>query len=248
MSKFRKLMAIATLLFASSSVFVACSDDDPSQLGPIGINAVVTTAKTAYVQWTIVSGDFIDAYKVTLREGGRDGQVVEEVTRLPKETHYTFQNLKPDTVYSVATQGQLTSNSGFSSAGIAYRQFMTAPLVETTGVSTVVKMNKEVDDDGNIIEVPRAEVNVKFQLQDALNCGNYRVRIYEGVKTSVVEADKPTMQAIVQRKVAADGATFWPLKLNTTYTIVTNAVSDGASCWYIGNADPSYYTYTTPAQ
>ena len=248
MSKFRKLMAAAALLFVSSSVFVAC-DDDPNQLGPIGINSIVTTAQTAYVQWTIVSGDYIDGYKIVLREGGRDGQIVDEVITLPKETNHTFENLKPNTVYTVSTQGQLTSKSGFSSADIAYREFMTAPYVTTTGVTSVVKPNTEVDTLGNIITVDRAWSTVKFSQIDAVNCGNYRVVLYQGSEQEVKAGKAKTIgtETVSRDENPAEGATFGPLSLSTTYTVATNAIAN-ASCWFLGNADASYYNFTTPAQ
>lgn len=248
-------MAAATLLFAASSVFVACSDDDDSMMGPVGINSIVTTTSSASVYWTNVDANNCDGYKVILHEGGRDGAVVEEVTTSSaKETNHNFTNLKANTVYTVSTQGIPAQGSGFSSADIAYRQFMTAPLVTTASVSMGSRINKEVDENGEIVEVLRAFARVfvnqvaptVFDNVTISNCGSYFITVYEGTEDKVGN-DTKVKDITLTLKNVADGAEFFPLKLNTTYTVATRAVSDGASCWYTGNATASYYTFTTPA-
>ncbi len=154
MSKFRKLMAVAALLFASSSVFVACSDDDESTMGPISINSVQSTSSAVTLYWTIVPNSSCDGYNVTICEGTRanKGSVVLSQDFDNRTATATFSGLKQNTSYVAITKGIPSKSSGFSDAYTYELEFMTAPLVQNITAGTISYRDITTEDsDGNEI-------------------------------------------------------------------------------------------------
>lgn len=141
MSKFRKLMAAAALLFVSSSVFVACSDDDGNTFGALPVNSVVVTGTTADIIWSIVPNSNCEGYEVTLLQGSRDGNVVETKTLDNRTCQVQFTNLTPGTTYVVKTQA--IPGKGYSSAEPYYREFTTAPVMIVSAASYDVYQETE---------------------------------------------------------------------------------------------------------
>lgn len=86
---------IAALLIGLSSVFVACSDDDPTTMGPVPVNSVRVTGTTATVIWSIVPNDKCGGYEVSLLQGSKDGAVVATQKLDNRTCQATFEGLTP---------------------------------------------------------------------------------------------------------------------------------------------------------
>lgn len=180
MSKFRKLMAIAALLFASSSVFVACSDDDGSIMGPISINSVQTTTSSVTLYWTIVPNSSCDGYNVQICEGTRanKGTVVINEDFDNRTAKATFNNLQPSTSYVAITKGIPSKGSGFDDAYTFEFEFVTAPLIRNIAVGAITYTAvTEEDKDGNEVVKHYGTVSATWTaLQD--NAASYTVSLF----------------------------------------------------------------------
>lgn len=247
MSRFRKLVMAAGLLLMSSSVFVACSDDEQTQLGAFGVNSLQTTSTTATAYWTSMANGNCAGYKVQIIEGTREnkGAVVVEKEFDPYTAHGTFEGLRENSDYVIATQGILAEGSGYSSAEVYEMHFMTAPIVHNIAVSPVTMYDytyNEVDEEGNVIEITvrRGRVTASWDAIQAKNCGGYNVTLFDG-------ADK-----VVSTKVIASAATnsivFDMLMPSTEYYVGVSPRPSNA-CWY-PSGEMTYLedNFTTPAE
>lgn len=214
MSKFRKLMAIATLLFASSSVFVACSDDDETTMGPISINSVKTTSSSVTLFWTIVSNGSCDGYNVTIVEGTRanKGAVVVSEDFEARTARGTFTGLKQNTSYVAITKGIPSKSSGFSDAYTFELEFMTAPLIQNI-VAGPVTFEDVVEKDENGNDVTRT-LGTFTATWNALstNAGTYTVSLQRkntenntwAVVTNVTINNISTGSYVFEKKLVPD--------------------------------------------
>lgn len=112
-------MAIAACLFAMSSVFVACSDDDSTTMGAVPVNSCQVTGTTVNVVWSIVPNEKCGGYEVSLIQGNRDGAVIETKTLDNRTCKASFTGLTPNTRYTIKTQA--IPGKGFSAAEPYYR-------------------------------------------------------------------------------------------------------------------------------
>ncbi|MCI9608446.1 MAG: fibronectin type III domain-containing protein [Muribaculaceae bacterium] len=247
MSKFRKLMAIAALLFASSSVFVACSDDDTTTMGPVPVNSVRATGTSVTVIWSIVPNEKCDGYEVTLMQGSRDGAVIGTQTLDNRTCKATFTGLTPGTEYVVKTQA--VPGKGFSASEPYYREFTTAPIV-TPVVSSLdfYKLN-EYDDKGQPVVNDYYKATLTWPAEDVNNCGGYSVTLYGCTKAELdkATADDPAPVAGTANltKNTANTVTFDKLKPSTNFTIQIRTTPN-AMCDYT-NGDWNYVEFSTPA-
>lgn len=191
MSKFRKLMAAATLLFAASSVFVACSDDDNSNMGPVGINSLQTTSTSATLVWTIVPNDKCDGYQVSICEGTRAnmGAVVVDQTFDNRTARATFTGLQPNTSYVAITKAIPSKSSGFSGADTYEMEFMTAPIVHnvTAGAVSAYTKHTSKDAEGNDVVTYTASVTASWTALTG-NATSYTVSIF---RWALADESKP---------------------------------------------------------
>lgn len=128
MKKLKHMMMLLFILSVTSGVFVACSDDENGEMGPVAINSCQYTATTVTPIWTLVPNDNCDGYTVTLYQGTRAnlGAIVEQKTFDYRTCQYTFTNLTPSTNYVISTQAIPSATSGFSSAQMYWKEFTTA--------------------------------------------------------------------------------------------------------------------------
>lgn len=126
--KMKYLVMLVFCILASSFMFVSCSDDDESVMGPVAVNSCQATATTVTPIWTLVPNENCDGYTITLYKGTRAnvGEMVEQKTLDYRTCQYTFTGLTPSTNYVISTQAIPSKKSGFSSAQIYWKEFTTA--------------------------------------------------------------------------------------------------------------------------
>ncbi|MDE5745792.1 MAG: fibronectin type III domain-containing protein [Paramuribaculum sp.] len=196
MSKFRKLMAAAALLFAASSVFVACSDDNypKNVMGPIVVNSLQTTSNSVTAYWTVVSDGSCDGYKVVINEGTRASKGAEVINKTfaPKEFNSTFTGLTPNTSYVITTQAIPSATSGRTEADTYEMEFVTAPLVSGIAIGTITYEDVPLlDAEGNLVNHKKGTATVTWNAIAATNCGGYTVNLeaWELAKPNEPESD-----------------------------------------------------------
>lgn len=243
----------AGILFFSSTVFLACSDDDgklpKDMLGPSFIQVI--TAGTDYVdlQWTITPTENVDGYKVQIFSGtiGNLGSEVTSGTFEKKVYQGTFKGLQPDTKYVIATQCIPAAGSKFTKADVAYFEFTTAPSLTITSVTADVSQSKDsdgepmVNDDGE--PVYQAAITVKWSenltIQQVNNIYIYLGYWAEGADSDVQVAYFTTPQL---------GSSSHPsTTLENSYTFVQQNVVPGAQYEIDILPNPSAYSWFTTA-
>lgn len=248
MSKFRKLMAAATLLFATSSVFVACSDDDPATMGPVPVNSCQVTSTTATVIWSIVPNDRCGGYDVTLYEGTREnlGAEIAKQNFDNRTCKTTFTGLQPNSDYVVKTKA--VPGEGFSDSEEFFRHFKTAPAVHVTVGAFEAYQVQEPDDDGVLVTQDRYRVTLTWPAFDRINCGGYNVILYQCAMSDW----KNTVPAIVSFQTLPDNTgaiatshVFGDLVPGKTYTVRANCIGN-TTCDY-GVSDYTIDEFVVPA-
>lgn len=240
MSRFRKLMAIAACLFAMSSVFVACSDDDSTTMGAVPVNSCQVTGTTVNVVWSIVPNEKCGGYEVSLIQGNRDGAVIETKTLDNRTCKASFTGLTPNTRYTIKTQA--IPGKGFSAAEPYYREFTTAPLVVPVLDGFTFYTVKGYNAQGEEVVTPYYKAAISWNSLPKTNCGGYRVAIYPKGSSSAV--------ASVSFTPDSDGNTptstvFEKLVPATDYTVRAQSLSNSACDYSAG--DWSSIDITTPA-
>ncbi|MDE6263782.1 MAG: fibronectin type III domain-containing protein [Paramuribaculum sp.] len=242
MSKFRKLMAIATLLFASSSVFVACSDDDPSTMGPVPVNSVRVTSTSVTVIWSIVPNEKCDGYEVSILQGSRDGAVVGTQTFDNRTAEATFTGLTPNTRYVAKTQAK--PGKGFSGSEPYYREFTTSPNIDVVVTGFEPYQVDGFDKDGNPTVTDYVKVSLSWTEIPNTNCGGYGIYLYECAQADWKSSLSAVGSALVS-KSNVTSASIEKLKPSTTYTIRAYATPSTMCDYAVG--DNCLSEFTTPA-
>lgn len=248
MSKFRKLMAAATLLFAASSVFVACSDDDPTPMGPVPVNSCQVTTTSATVIWSIVPNDRCGGYDVTLYEGTREnlGAEIAKQTLDNRTCKTTFTGLKPNSDYVVKTKA--VPGEGFSSSEEFYRHFKTAPAVVVTVGTFEPYQLEEYNKEGELVTNDYYRVTLSWPAFERTNCGGYNVNLYACKKSEWTNKTKAfsSFQTLPDEGgVIATSHVFEKLVPGQTYTVRSNSIGN-ATCDY-GSSDFMVDEFTVPA-
>ena len=248
MSKFRKLMAAATLLFAASSVFVACSDDDPDSMGPVPVNSCQVTTTSATVIWSIVPNDRCGGYDVTLYEGTREnlGAEIAKQTFDNRTCKTTFTGLKPNSDYVVKTKA--VPGEGFSSSEEFYRHFKTAPTVPVTVGAFEAYQVQEPNSEGVLVTNDYYRVTLSWPAYNRNNCGGYNVILYQCKKSEWTNktAALVSFQTLPDNTGAiATSHVFENLVPGKTYTVRANSIGN-AMCDY-GSSDFTVGEFDVPA-
>lgn len=241
MSKIKKLMMIAALLIGLSSVFVACSDDDPTTMGPVPVNSVRVTGTTATVIWSIVPNDKCGGYEVSLLQGSKDGAVVATQKLDNRTCQATFEGLTPGTEYVVKTQ--CIPGKGFSDAEVYYREFTTAPLVDAKVEKLEAYTATEYDATGAEVIKNYYKVTFTWPTVPESNCGGYGLRVYQCPKSEAASADAVASTQISEFDTTT--ATFEKLLPETVYTLGIRTTPN-AMCDY-ANGDWNFIEFSTPA-
>lgn len=123
-----KYLALLMFLTVTSWTFISCGDDEGGVMGPVAINSCQATATTCTIYWTLVPNDNCDGYVITLYSGTREnvGTQIEQQTFDYRTGQYTFEGLTPNTSYVISTQPIPSASSGFSSAQVYWKEFVTA--------------------------------------------------------------------------------------------------------------------------
>ncbi len=239
MSNLKKLMAIAAILFATSSMLVACSDDDSSTLGPVSVNSVRVTSNSVTIIWSIVPNDKCGGYDVSLLRDSRDGAVVEAKNFDNRTCTYTFTNLEPNSRYVIKVQA--VPGKGFSDAEIFYREFMTAPLVDGLTVTYSNYGSREVVSNGQTTTVSTCTATLTWDAISVDNCGGYNIALYEGT------ADNHLENPVANTRISDNTVSFPNLIVGNPYCIEGYIV--GNTMCDFSTGDKSWFNFTpTPAQ
>lgn len=241
MSKFKKLMMIAALLLGLSSVFVACSDDDPTTMGPVPVNSVRATGTSVTVIWSIVPNDKCGGYEVSILQGTKDGAVVATQKLDNRTCKATFDGLTPGTEYVVKTQ--CVPGKGFSGAEVYYREFTTAPVVDVQVSTMTAYTAQEYDATGQPVVKDYYKVSFTWPAVPKSNCGGYGLRLYQCPKADVGSNDPVDSNQFGKSETTT--ATFEKLLPETVYTLAIRTTPN-AMCDYT-NGDWNYIEFTTPA-
>lgn len=248
MSKFRKLMAAATLLFAASSVFVACSDDDPATMGPVPVNSCQVTTTSVTVIWSIVPNDRCGGYDVTLYEGTREnlGAEIAKQNFDNRTCKTTFTGLQPNSDYVVKTKA--VPGEGFSDSEEFYRHFKTAPAVTVTAGAFEAYQLEEYDKNGDLVTNDYYRATLTWPAFERTNCGGYNVILY-ACKNSDWKAGTAafaSFQTLPDEVGAiATSHVFEKLVPGQTYTVRANSIGN-TTCDY-GSGDYVMSEFTVPA-
>lgn len=255
MSKFKKLMAVAAVLFAASSVFVACSDDDGGNMGLVSINSLQTTSTSATLYWTIVPNSNCDGYNVQILEGTRanKGTVVVNQDFENRTAKATFTGLQPNTAYVAITQAIPSASSGFSGADTYELEFMTAPIIQGITAGPVTYTSKtEEDKDGNEVTVYEGTVTASWNALSS-NVGSYTVSlfIWQPTDPSKPASDKnPYTWTVVSSKsvgISVSSYTFSKMvKPDNKYRVGVRP-TPGKGDWYPSGEFNYSETFTSPA-
>lgn len=244
MSSIRKLVSMAGVFVAASSLLVGCSDDDypKNVMGAIVVNSLQTTSNSATAYWTIVSNGSTDGYKVVINEGTREAKGAEVVNQTfePKVYHSTFSGLKENTSYVITTQAIPSKSSGRDKADTYEMQFVTAPLVHNISLGEITyAVVIDYDKEGNEVRYVKGSVNVSWDQIVATNCGGYTAN-FEGwilKDTSKPESDSNPYQWTNLKSETLTGAASNSVKFaniidpNTKYRVRVRPNPSNA-CWY----------------
>lgn len=229
MSKLRKLMALAAILFAASSALVSCSDDDAVNFGAIGINSLQATSSKVTLYWTIVSNGSCDGYQITICEGTRDnkGEVVIDETFDARTAYHTFEGLKENTAYVVTTKAIPNKDYGYSGADTYEMAFKTAPLVKDIVLDNITYPEGAAKGSATVSWTPLTD-----------NAGSYNVIVYEWNDGYIVVANK-AVSSIATGSITIDGI----IRPGYDYIVAVIANPSNA-CWY-KNGEYSYSDWVT---
>lgn len=240
MSRFSKLMLSVAVCLASASVFVGCSDDDPTTMGPLPVNACRTTGTTVTVTWSIVPNDNCKGYEITLYQGALgSGQELQKKDIDDNGVCSTsFSGLVQNTKYYVKTKAK--PGNGFSGADEFFREFMTAPDVYINPVKEsnyeFYQVKRYVTEEEYVYD-NYYRVNLNWPAIPESNCGGYTVSIYKCAE-SAWNASLTAVASIAISKVEnviATNAVFEKLAPSETYTVTISARPNSACDYDAGD-------------
>lgn len=235
-------MLTAAVCAMSASVFVGCSDDEPTTLGALPVNSCRVTNTTVTVTWSIVPNDHCKGYEITLYQGTRENgqEIQKQQIDDNKKCSTSFSGLTQNTKYYVKTKA--IPGAGFSNADEFYRDFTTAPDVNVS-VSNF-ELYKGYTSEGVYTDLYR--VNLTWPAIPESNCGGYALNIYQCEKdnwVSSLTAIKNVTIGKVEGHIATT-ATFAGLMPSTTYTVATQARPNNVCDYTVG--DPCLIEFKTP--
>lgn len=240
MSRFSKLMLSAALCLASASVFVGCSDDDPTTMGPLPVNSCRVTGTTVTVTWSIVPNDNCKGYEVTLYQGAiGSGQELQKKDIDDNGVCSTsFSGLVQNTKYHVKTKAK--PGNGFTGADEFFREFTTAPDVYMNAVKEsdfqFYQVKRYVTDSTYVYD-NYYRVNLTWPAIPESNCGGYTVSIYKCAKADWTTGTKAVASVAIGKVegVIATNAEFEKLDPDATYTASISARPNSACDYAAGD-------------
>ena len=236
MRKLNRILMGAGALLLSSMAFVSCSDVmdkmDDHTMGATFIQAITAGNDYVDLQWTITPTDKVDGYKIEIYEGtsGNLGSLVTSGTFEKKTYKSTFNGLKPDTHYVVASQCIPAAGSGFNKADVAYFEFWTAPNVTPTSVSCVVTETET--EEGDVVY--NAAVTVTWM-------ENLNIQQVTNLYIYMADVETDTQVAYLTTPAVGSGTT------GTSYTFSAPNIVPGTEYYVEMWPNPSNYCWYTTA-
>lgn len=247
MSRFRKMMLTAAVCAMSASVFVGCSDDEPTTLGALPVNSCRVTNTTVTVTWSIVPNDHCKGYEITLYQGTRENgqELQKQQIDDNKKCSTSFSGLTQNTKYYVKTKA--IPGAGFSNADEFYRDFTTAPDVNVSVNNFEFYQVQSYNAEGELVTTDYYRVNLSWPAIPESNCGGYGLNLYQCEQANWVSSLK-AISSVTIGKVQGNIATtaqFEKLAPNTVYTVATQARPNNVCDYSVG--DVCLIQFTTPA-